>query len=50
MLFRAERGTLRGLVENGRLHVYRPTERKVLFDRIELDALIQGSAVPGVSE
>jgi excisionase family DNA binding protein len=36
---------LRRLVDNGRLHVYRPTERKVLFDKVELDALILGSAV-----
>jgi hypothetical protein len=38
-------GVLRRLVEGGRLHVYRPTERKVLFDKVELDALILGSAV-----
>jgi excisionase family DNA binding protein len=37
-------GTIRRLVEAGRLHVYRPTERKALFDRHELDALIQGRA------
>jgi excisionase family DNA binding protein len=37
-------GTIRRLVESGRLRVYRPTERKTLFDRFELDALIQGSA------
>jgi excisionase family DNA binding protein len=37
--------TLRRLVEAGRLHVYRPTgERIVLFDPLELDALILGSA------
>ena len=36
--------TLRRLVEAGRLRAYRPTgQRKVVFDRVELDALIQGS-------
>jgi excisionase family DNA binding protein len=37
--------TLRRLVDAEKLHVYRPTERKILFDRVELDALIQGSVV-----
>jgi excisionase family DNA binding protein len=36
---------LRRLVESGKLHAYRPTERKTLFDKAELDALILGSAV-----
>ena len=37
--------SLRRLVEDGRLQVYRPTGgRKVVFDRLQLDELIQGSA------
>ena len=37
--------TLRRLVEAGRLKVYRPTgSRKVVFDRLQLDELIQSSS------
>jgi excisionase family DNA binding protein len=37
--------TLRRLVDSGRLKVYRPTGgRKVVFDRHQLDELIQASA------
>ena len=37
--------TLRRLVDDGRLQAYRPTGgRKVVFDRLQLDELIQGSA------
>ncbi|MHB1422136.1 MAG: helix-turn-helix transcriptional regulator [Gemmataceae bacterium] len=36
--------TLRRLVEDGRLPVYRPTGgRKVVFDRFEIDKLIRGA-------
>ena len=36
--------TLRRLVEARKLQVYRPSERKVLLDRVELDSLILASA------
>lgn len=36
--------SLRRLVRAGRLRVFRPTERKVLIDRAELDAFIEASA------
>lgn len=35
--------TLRRLIESKRLRVFRPTERKVLIDRGELDSLIEAS-------
>jgi excisionase family DNA binding protein len=38
-------GTLRRLVESGRLRVYRPTgARKILFDKVELDQLVHSCA------
>jgi excisionase family DNA binding protein len=43
--------TLRRLIEAGKLHAYRPTRsRKVLLDRLELDALIQASAAPQAAQ
>ncbi|MHB1422798.1 MAG: hypothetical protein ACYC3I_06310 [Gemmataceae bacterium] len=36
--------TLRRLVLDGRLNIYRPTGgRKVVFDRFEIDELIRGA-------
>lgn len=43
--------TLRRLVDQGRLKTYKPTGgRKVVFDRLELDELVQGSQVAPVSQ
>jgi excisionase family DNA binding protein len=35
--------TLRRMVRGGKLRLYAPTERRRVVDRLELDALIQGS-------
>lgn len=41
--------TLRRLVQDGALRAYKPTGssgRKIVFDRVELDALIRGNSEP----